>query len=264
MRITYRKADNKEYWTKRWDDIPADLPMENANVYPLRYAQKTVQSKDGLILEAGCGAGRILRYYHDSGYNIIGIDFIEGATAKLKKIDPTLKVEIGDITNLQFKDGIFRYILAFGLYHNLDENNLDKAMLETFRVMEKGGEVCASFRADNIQNRLNDWLEAHHSGHKKDDGKDKRFHKMNLTKSEFKKLFEKHNFKIKSIYAVVNMPLLYKFAFFRARDHKVFDENKARKEGYQLSFLGKLITSFLLKFFPNQFCNIYVLTAQKY
>lgn len=262
MRITYRKADNKEYWTKRWGDIPADLPMENANVYPLRYAQKTVQSKDGLILEAGCGAGRILRYYHDRGYNIIGIDFIEDAITKLKKIDPTLKVEVGDITDLQFKDGTFRYILAFGLYHNL-EHGLKKAIDETFRVLKKDGLVCASFRADNIQNRLNDWLEARRSGHRKDDAKDKIFHKMNLTKSEFKKLFEKHHFKIKSIYTVVNMPFLYKFAFFRARDHKFFDENRARKEGYKLSFLGRLITSFLLKFFPDQFCNIYVLIAEK-
>jgi len=263
MRITYRKADNKEYWTKRWDDIPADLPMENANVYPLKYAQKTVQSKNGLILEAGCGAGRILRYYHDRGYNIIGVDFIGCAITKLKKTDPSLKVEVGDITDLRFKDGTFRYILSFGLYHNLDGDNLEKAIRETYRVMEKGGEVCASFRADNIQNRLNDWLEARRSGHKKDDANDNKFHKMNLTESEFKKLFEKHNFKIKKVYTVVNMPLLYKFAFFRACDHKVFDENKARKEGYQLSFLGRLITSFLLKFFPNQFCNIYVLIAEK-
>lgn len=251
MRITYRKLDNKHYWEKRWADINADEPMENKNVYPLKYAEMVVKDKNGVILEAGCGAGRLMRYYKDRGYNIVGIDFIEGAIAKLKEIDPTLKVEIGDITNLQFKDGIFRYILAFGLYHNLDGNNLEKSMRETFRVMEKGGEVCASFRADNIQNRLNDWLEARSRGHKRDDAKDKRFHKMNLTESEFKKLFEKHNFKVKNMYTVINMPLLYKFAFFRARDHKIFDENKARKEGYKLSFCGRLITSFLLKFFPD-------------
>lgn len=263
MRITYRKADNKQYWTKRWGDIPADLPMENPNVYPLKYAKKTVRSKDGAILEAGCGAGRILRYYHDRGYNIIGIDFIECAITKLKKIDPTLKVEVGDITNLQFKDGAFKYVLAFGLYHNLDEHNLDKAIQETFRVMEDGGEVCASFRADNIQNRLNDRLEEYRSGRWNDDTKDKKFHKMNLTKSEFRKIFERYNFKIKSMHTVVNMPLLYKFAFFRARDHKVFNENKARKEGYKLSFFGRAITKFLMRFFPDQFCNIYVFIVSK-
>ncbi len=57
MRITYRNANNKDYWAKRWGDIPADSPMENADAYPLKYAQMTVKDKSGKILEAGCGAG---------------------------------------------------------------------------------------------------------------------------------------------------------------------------------------------------------------
>jgi len=42
LRVTYRNANNKDYWTKRWADIPADNPMENLNVYPLKYAEMTV------------------------------------------------------------------------------------------------------------------------------------------------------------------------------------------------------------------------------
>ena len=157
MRITYRTRGVREYWTARWDDIPADAPMENLDVYPLKYSELTVKDKAGKILEAGCGAGRILRYYHDRGYDIIGIDFIEVAISKLKDIDPTLHAEVGDITNLRFADQSFKYVLAFGLYHNL-EHGLDKAVQETHRVLEKGGLVCASFRADNIQTRLTDSL----------------------------------------------------------------------------------------------------------
>lgn len=262
MRITYRRLGNKDYWTKRWSNIPADQPMDNADKYPLKYALLTVKEKNGKILEAGCGNGRIVRYYKDRGYDIVGIDFIAEAIKKLKVADPEIQAEVGDITNLQFKDGTFKYILAFGLYHNL-ERDLEKAIDETFRVLENEGLVCASFRADNIQNHLNDWLEAYRSGNKKDDAKDRKFHKMNLTKSEFKKLFEKHGFKIKEMHTVVNMPFLYKFAFFRSRSHKIFDENKARKEGYRMNFAGEIITKFLMKFFPHQFCNIYVIIAQK-
>ena len=53
MRITYRTRGVKEYWAARWDDIPADAPMENLSVYPLKYAQMTVKDKAGKILEAG-------------------------------------------------------------------------------------------------------------------------------------------------------------------------------------------------------------------
>jgi SAM-dependent methyltransferase len=138
MRVTYRSRSVKEYWATRWADIPADRPMDNPDVYPLKYAQMTVKDKVGRILEAGCGAGRILRYYHDRGYDIVGMDFIDVAIQKLKEIDPTLKVEVGDITNLAYTDESFDYVLAFGLYHNL-EHGLDRSVAETFRILRGGG-----------------------------------------------------------------------------------------------------------------------------
>lgn len=262
MRITYRSVNNRDYWTKRWSDIPADVAMENLNVYPLKYAEMTVKEKEGKILEAGCGAGRVLRYYHNRGYNILGIDFIEVAISKLKSIDPTLQVEVGDITNLRFADQSFKYILAFGLYHNL-EHGLDKAIRETYRVLEKGGSVCASFRADNIQVRLTDWLMDRRVKNVVGENKALAFHKMNLTRGECERLFTDAGFVIDFIGPVENMPILYKFAVLRSSNHKEFDENKARKEGYRLSWFGQRLQNLLMRFFPDQFCNIYVLIARK-
>jgi SAM-dependent methyltransferase len=262
MRITYRRANNRAYWTKRWADIPADKPMENRNAYPLKYAEMTVTAKDGPILEAGCGAGRILRYYHERGYDILGMDFIDVAIDKLRKIDPTLKAEVGDITQLRYADETFKYLLAFGLYHNL-ETGLDRAIAETYRVLQKNGRVCASFRADNIQTRLTDWLADRRAKARGAAEGPRAFHKMNLTRGEYKALFTRAGFKIDAVYPVENMPILYKFAFFRAPSHKEFDENKARKEGYRLSGLGQALQSFLMRAFPDQFCNIYVLIARK-
>ena len=259
MRITYRNHSVKEYWTSRWDDIPADGPMENIEVYPLKYAEQTVIDRKGKILEAGCGAGRILRYYHDLGMDIVGIDFISVAIEKLSETDPTLKVEVGDITDLRFENGTFNYVLAFGLYHNL-ERGLGKSIEETYRVLVHGGAVCASFRADNIQTRLTDWLSERRTKQSKDH---KSFHKMNLTRTEFKQAFERVGFEVDSIVPVENMPLLYKFSFFRAPTHKIFNENLARTEGYRLSWLGQSLQAILMFSFPMQFCNIFVLKAHK-
>ena len=47
---------------------------------------KPLNQQNGSILEAGCGAGRILRYFHDLGYDITGFDFIEVAVEKLKEL----------------------------------------------------------------------------------------------------------------------------------------------------------------------------------
>lgn len=262
MRATYRARGVKEYWTARWAQIPADPPMENEGIYPLRYAQMTVKEKRGGILEAGCGAGRILRYYHDRGYNIVGIDFVEVAINKLRNADPTLQVEVGDITNLRFGDHAFRYVLAFGLYHNL-EQGLDKAIRETFRVLERGGMVCASFRADNIQTKLTDWLADRGSKNHARENEARAFHKLNLTRGEFQNLFFRAGFAIEYMDTVENMPILYKFKPFRSSSHKQFDESKARTEGYRLSWLGQRLQNVLMKLFPDQFCNIYVIIARR-
>ena len=109
MRITYRKTKNKDYWNERWENIPIDQPMTNTAAYPLKYSEKIIKN-DGKILEAGCGNGRILRYYHNNRYEIIGLDFIKVAIDKLKKTDSTLSVEVGDITKLRFPDKSFKYL----------------------------------------------------------------------------------------------------------------------------------------------------------
>ena len=209
-----------------------------------------------------CSQRRILRYYHQRGHDITGFDFIDGVIQKLKKIDASLRVEVGDITNLQYKDESFRSVLAFGLYHNL-ESGLERAIQKTFRVLERGGKLCASFRADNIQTRLSDWLQEHCAKKKRVSEEEKEFHKLNLTRSECVQLFERAGFIVQSVYPVENMPILYKFSFFRAGHHKVFDENKGRKEGYQLSRAGNVVQGFLMRFFAHQFCNVYVLIGEK-
>ncbi len=261
MRKTFRRMNNKTYWEKRWGDIPADQPMNNCDVYPLKFAQQLIRDRDAKVLEAGCGAGRILRHYHNQGIDIVGIDFVKVAIDKLKEIDSSLKVKVGDITNLPFDDQSFKYILAFGLYHNL-ETGLDKAIQETHRVLEIGGSVCASFRADNIQTKLTDWLMERRARNNTGVGGDI-FHKMNLTRIELEQCFQKAGFIVDSTVPVENMPIFFKFSCFQARSRKTFDENIARAEGYNLSWLGQRLQNILMRLFPDQFCNVYVLIAHK-
>jgi len=262
MRITYRSQHNRDYWEDRWNNVNVDKKMENKDVYPLKYAEMTLNDGKGNILEAGCGAGRIVRYYKDQGWEIKGIDFIASVIDKLKTEDPELDVELGDITNLRFDDGAFKYLFAFGLYHNL-ENGLEKALNESARVLETNGKLCASFRADNIQTKLVDYLANKKSEKQGQSEPQKQFHKLNLTQTEVLKQISAAGFKVEKIMPVENMPVLYKFEFFRAQRHKVFDENLGRREGYQLSVLGNLLQKTLIALFSGQFCNLFVVIARK-
>ncbi len=261
MRISYRHKHNSDYWEERWSNVSIDAPMHNVDSYPLKYAEIAISNKPGAILEAGCGPGRIVKYYHNAGYKITGIDFIGSIIERLKQESPELDLEQADIRKLRFASGAFKYILAFGLYHNL-ETGLEQALSETARVLEPEGRLCASFRADNIQNRIVDKL-ADRKKAPTAKTSEKKFHKINFTEKEIIKFIEDANFTIEHIYPVENMPLLYKFSLFRHRDHKVFNEALGRKQGYKLNFPGSIIQNALLRFFPKQFCNVFVVIARK-
>lgn len=259
MRITYRATPTKVYWENRWENIPIDAVAEKIDGYPIKYADLIVENDDGLILEAGCGAGRVLKYYHNKGNRIIGIDYIGSVIERLKKSTPELDVKSDDITNLSFDNGTFQYVLAFGLYHNLaSTTDRNKAFQETFRVLMPGGKLCASFRADNIQTKLVDWL-----ANRKNKGPKNVFHKVNYTMNEYAELIEQNGFELDDVIPVVNMPLLYKFRFFRHDTHKKFNESLGRKEGYRLNWFGSVLNSFLINFFDEQFCNLYVAICTK-
>jgi len=86
---------------------------------------------------------------------------------------------------------------------------------------------------------------------------------MNLSSGEFAQACQKEGFSVTKIRPVENMPLLYKSRFFRAKGHKAFDESLGRRDGYLLSPLGNLFQKVLIRLFPHQFCNLYVLDAKK-
>jgi SAM-dependent methyltransferase len=261
MRETFRNLDNKSYWEKRWNDIEVDDPMINKNEYPLKYAIKTInyQDKEQKILEAGCGAGRILKYFYYKKYNITGIDFIECAIKKIINSDKKINAFRDDILKTRFKNEEFDTILAFGLYHNFQKSNFIKALIETKRILKQGGILCFSFRSDNLQNFILDKIKNENSN----PDINKKFHKLNLKENEIIEILKENKLKILEKKYVTNMPLLFHFKIFRSNDQKTFNEHLGRKNGYTLNFFGRLLNKFLITFFKKKYCNIYIFYVTK-
>ena len=259
MRETYRFEDNKTYWEKRWNNIDADEIMKNTKSYPLKYTLEAISMNDSRqkILEAGCGAGRILSYLYDKNFNVVGIEFIQSAVEKIKKKYSNIQVYTMDILKTSFTDNEFDTILAFGLYHNFQLHDFKKSLIETKRILKDNGILCFSFRADNIQNFILDKIK------NKKSNQVKKFHKLNLKSSEIVKILEENNFNILKNSFVVNMPLLFHFKIFRSIHQKNFNEHIGRKDGYTLNFFGKVLNNFLLLFFKEQYCNIHVFFCKK-
>ena len=260
MRITYRSISNKDYWHERWSQVEVDAETNNADVYPLKYALMAIDHNDGPILEAGCGNGRLIKYFHNRGHVIHGIDFIEAAISKIKESDGSLKASVANILDTGFEDSSFQTLLAFGLFHNL-ELGLEDAMAETLRVLKPSGLCCASFRADNLHTRLADWLSNHRRRGRK--SAQTVSHKANFRAKELTNLFYSCGFESVNVYPVENMSIFYRFAILRQKSHRVFDVHLGRAEGYRLNLLGKTLDKVTFGLFPTYFCSVFVVFASK-
>lgn len=261
MRVTRRQEHVDAYWARRWAAIPADEAAANPEAYPLRYALEAMQGVSGPVLEAGCGSGRILRRFHDQGARIVGMDYVAPGLAKLAQADGSLKLVQADMRRLPFADGAFQCVLAFGLYHGI-EHGMDRALAETLRVLAPGGALCASFRTDNLQNRLIDWHAAQKAKGPKPGGPGQ-FHKLNLTKREYEALLTRAGFSVERTWAAQNYPFLYKYPLFRAAEQASFDESRGRRDGYRLNPVGRVLQGALYALAPYQMCNVTVCLARK-
>jgi SAM-dependent methyltransferase len=263
MRITYRENSNLVYWEQRLKNLPIDAEAGNVDRYPLKYALKTLSlSGPGRILDAGCGPGRVIRHLHAQGHDVEGFDFVADVIEKLKQSYPELKVSVGDVTDMEYPDSAFASVMGFGLYHNLLPQLQERALLETRRILAPGGILCASFRADNITTRISDWLRSREKPRESSIGK-REFHKINLTATEIGNLLQKCGFRLLELEPVENMPVLYKFRWFRHSRHREFNEPLGRQEGYRLNKPADLAQNILKAVFPTQMCNIFVAYAQR-
>jgi len=255
MRKTYREKKSPEYWISRWSQIPVDAPAEGLDSYPLLYANMVVRDLDGEVLELGCGAGRLLRYYHAKGTRIVGVDNVAPVIAKLQACDPQLRVVHADARTLPFETGRFTTVLCFGVYHSL-EDDVAAAISETFRVLRPGGRLCAEFRSDSLHNRMIDYYK----------GRGKHateFHKWNYRRQEARDMLGQAGFLIESEYMALNMPLLYHAPSLRHPSQRHSDEHSARISGYRLRPWLQTLHSIGLRLLPGLLANEYVFVCRK-
>jgi SAM-dependent methyltransferase len=263
VRISYRAHGGAlDYWQRRWDGVEVDSGAINLDRYPGLYAERLLGASrpGGPVLEAGCGAGRVLRHYHDQGTEIVGLDFIASVLAAIQREDAAIPLAAGDITSLPFPDDTFSAVLAFGLYHGL-EHGLEEAMADTRRVMKPGGLLCASMRLDNLQNRMTDRI-AEKAADKGAAAGGQRFHKLNLTTAEFRALVSGAGFEVDTVAYVENMSFLYKYPALRHASQRIFRESEARGAGYRFNLIGSVLQRVAMALAPAQMANLAVITAR--
>ena len=124
---------NEEFWNRYADENESRYNEEFSKyIRDLASILPGVQS----ILEIGCGTGIDLKLFSDS-FQVHGIDLNNHALEIGKKQLPNVNFQKGDITKLPFDDSSIDFVFTHGLMNYLDDDVLEKGMIEMFRVSKK-------------------------------------------------------------------------------------------------------------------------------
>jgi SAM-dependent methyltransferase len=263
MKKVYRSESNIDYWNRRWSESGTDAKaFLDPNIYPVKYSNLIVQDKTQCCLEIGSGVGRILKHYFYQGFNITGIERSNIGVDTMLASDNNLPVQIGDAVNLPYADSTFDNVLAFGVFHNIeDEVALKTSISQCSRVLKPSGRFCISIRPDNLEMNLNEWYWKISGYKKQNHGNDSTtFHRWLFKKNEFKRILSNNNLHTVKVHAARNVSILYRIKWLRTQNK---DETYLRSNGYKLNFLGASIDRLLTFIMPNQFCNVFVFIGEK-
>lgn len=215
-----------------------------------------MKHKESISLDAGCGLGRIVKHYHNLGFNIKGCDFSPVAVKKLNSSNPELNIINADICHLPYSSSYFDNIFAFGVLHSIEPiQDILTGVQETYRCLKPNGKFIVSVRADTFENKMIDAITESRLG------RGDIFHKWCFKKEEFSDMIRNQGFSISNTELSTNFCFLYKFTNMRRSER--LSECINRSEGYKLNANGKILYSYLKNTFPKSFGTTFVYTCKK-
>lgn len=129
----------------------ADVSFESAlDLAMVRQFADAVSSgtPDAGILDAGCGAGRMISHLETLGISDPeGVDLSEAMIEEARTAHPHRRFKIGDLSALPYPDRHFRGVLAWYSVIHTPPNQLPDVITELARVTRPGGHVLLGFQA---------------------------------------------------------------------------------------------------------------------
>ncbi len=108
-----------------------------------QYILEMVERLRGRAMDVGCGSGEMLCELLARGFSVVGIDLSTGMVQASRALvaqrvpDRHAQIQVGDVEQLGFADGVFDVVIAAGVIEYLAED--DKALAEIHRVLKPGG-----------------------------------------------------------------------------------------------------------------------------
>lgn len=134
-------SDYATYLPDTRAEAPLDLAMVDA------FAEAVRSDADPLVLDAGCGAGRMSRYLVDRGCRVVGVDLSPGMVAMARRDHRELSFAVGSLADLPFPDGRFAGVLLWYSTIHTPPAGQGRIFAEAARMLRPGGHLLVGFQS---------------------------------------------------------------------------------------------------------------------
>jgi SAM-dependent methyltransferase len=104
--------------------------------------QSLLGPPEGLVVEIGCGEGRVGRGLLALGHPVVGVEQSATLARAARDADPPLTVVRGDAARLPFADAVADTVVACMSLHDVDD--LNATLADAARVLRTGGRLCVA------------------------------------------------------------------------------------------------------------------------
>ena len=128
----YRTPEAQQFYETAFDEI----------------ARRVAAPRDATILDAGCGSCAKSVLLAARGFTVVGNDFsqdalaLAGNTLRAHGVEHRITLKQGDLLNLPFESGQFKYVICWGVLMHVPE--VKRALSELARVLAPGGVLILS------------------------------------------------------------------------------------------------------------------------
>lgn len=98
-----------------------------------------------LICDLGCGPGQIARYFHDRGFEVVGVDLSAGMLKEARKFNPGVRFVKANMKKLPFKSGELAGIVGFFSLCHIPRWEVPSVLTELRRTLRPSGQLLVSF-----------------------------------------------------------------------------------------------------------------------
>lgn len=109
------------------------------------FAELVREAGGGPVADVGCGPGYVTRHLHDLGVDAFGIDLSPEMVAIARRDFPTLRFEVGTMTDLDLPDGSVTGVLAFWSVIHVPDHAVPGVVAQFRRVLRPGGPLLVGF-----------------------------------------------------------------------------------------------------------------------